>query len=224
MFNKRYKSYKLGTRHKLSNATLDSLIPFFKIKNHSNSKTVLAGRNPVIETTIPEFGAIVIKQYSRGGFISCFNKDKYFYSKKSRSELEFNALIRAEKAGVNVPEPIAYISRGSLFYNAWLITRKIEGSANYVELCLNQKETAISLLPAICEDINKLIASSIHHVDLHPGNIIIDKNNKPFILDFDKACYFAKDKSRLKDKYVKRWQRAIRKYQLPDELLNIQLL
>ncbi|MCK5312865.1 MAG: hypothetical protein KAJ62_12185, partial [Desulfobacteraceae bacterium] len=79
------------------------------------------------------------------------------------------------------------------------------------------------LLPLISDNIIKLIKSSIHHKDLHPGNIIIDKSEKPFVLDFDKAYNFRGSKEELADRYIQRWQRAIKKYNLPEELLEIHL-
>ena len=223
MFYTKHKSYKFGSRLNLSQVALDNLISLFSSKSNANPDTILTGRNPVIKANIPETGLIVIKQYARGGLISHFNKDKYLYSKKSRSELEFNALLNAKEAGVNVPQPIACVSKGFPFYKAWLVTKEIENSKNFVEFCRNKENRAIALLPAICENIDKLIENSIYHIDLHPGNIIIDNSNKPFILDFDKAYSFTGPKEKLIRKYKQRWQRAIIKYKLSDNLLNLQL-
>ena len=223
MFYKKHKAYKFGSKFDLNQTTLDSLILLFKSKSPEKPKTILTGRISPTKTDINEIGSVVIKHYLRGGFISWFNKNRYFFSKKSRAELEFIALIDAMKAGVNVPKPIAYVSCGSLFYKTWLITKEIENTKNFVELIKNEKDKAVSLLPAISENINKLIANLIHHVDLHPGNVIVDKFNQPFILDFDKACYFSGDKRQLAKKYKQRWQRAINKYKLPIELSHLEL-
>lgn len=224
MFYTKHKSYKFGSQSDLSQVVLDNLISLFKSKINKKPGPVLTGRNPVIKTNISELGSIVIKQYARGGFISHFNRDKYLYSKKSRSELEFNALIDAEKAGVNVPQPVASVSKGFPFYKAWLVTKEIENAKNFAELCRDDENKAIDLLPEICANIDKLIENSIHHIDLHPGNIIIDNADKPFILDFDKACSFTGPKDKLAEKYKQRWQRAIKKHKLSDNLLNLQLL
>jgi len=220
MFYIKHKSYKLGALVELDQTTLEKLISFFNLKSHEKPVTILTGRDSVGRTNSPELGPLIIKHYLRGGFISFFNKDTYFFSKKSRSELEFNFLIIAMKAGVSVPTPVAYANKGSFFYKTWLITKEIENSKNFVELCFNEKDKAVSLLPVICENIKRLIINSIHHIDLHPGNIIIDKSNKPFILDFDKTRYFSGDKRKLAKKYQQRWQRAIKKYRLPNELLG----
>jgi hypothetical protein len=224
MFYKKHKAYKFGSLFDLSQITLDRLILIFNTKNYKKPDTILTGRYDPVKTTIEKIGPVVIKHYTRGGLISYFNRDKYLFSKKSRGEMELNTLTSAIQAGVNVPQPVGYASRGSIFYQAWLITKEIENSKNFVEICLNEKDRALSLLPAICEDINKLIKISMHHVDLHPGNIVVDEFDKPFILDFDKACYFSGDKRTLAKKYKQRWQRAINKYKLPSKLSDLKLL
>ncbi|MCK5543238.1 MAG: hypothetical protein KAI40_11160 [Desulfobacterales bacterium] len=223
MFYTKHKSYNFGAKLNLDQTTLDNFISLFNSKSHEKPATILTGRDSVTKININGLGSVIIKHYTRGGLISFFNKNRYLVSKKSRSELEFNFLIKAMRAGANVPQPIAFAKKGTLFYKAWLITKEIENSKNFVEIAQNEKNKAISFLPAICENINKLIVSSIHHTDLHPGNIIINKSNKPFILDFDKACYFSGNKKKLAEKYNQRWQRAIRKYKLPDELSYLEL-
>jgi hypothetical protein len=223
MFYKKHKAYKFGSQVDLSQPILDNLTPLFSSKNPEKPATILTGRTGPTITDIDGIGSVVIKHYLRGGFISYFNKSRYLFSKKSRAELEFIALLDAMSAGVNVPEPIAYVSCGSLFYKTWLITKEIGNTKNFVELIQNEKDRAVSLLPAINANINKLITASIHHVDLHPGNIIVDKFDKPFILDFDKACCFSGGKKKLVKKYKLRWQRAINKYKLPIELSHLEL-
>ncbi|MCP4672146.1 MAG: hypothetical protein GY857_12670, partial [Desulfobacula sp.] len=101
--------------------------------------------------------------------------------------------------------------------------RKIENAQNFIEICLNDLKKATGFLPEISENINKLITASIHHIDLHPGNIVIDGSNRVFILDFDKACYFKGERKRLKIKYSQRWKRALEKYKLSDKLSNLLL-
>ena len=223
MFPFKHKTYKFGPKLNVSKVAIDNLISLFHSQSNKKPDAILAGRNSVIKTNISELGPLVIKHYARGGLISHFNKDRYLYSKKSRSELEFNALIDAKEAGVNVPTPVAHVRKGFPLYQAWLITEEIENSKNFAELCLDEKDRAFDLLPAICENIDNLIENSIHHPDLHPGNIIIDNDNKPFILDFDKAYSFAGTKKNLAKKYKQRWQRAIKKYELPMDLLDLQL-
>ncbi len=228
MFIKKYRSYKFGSLSKLSLPTLDHLILVFNSKKNEKPGTILTGRNSVTQIDIDKVGPMIVKSYTRGGLISYFNKQRYFFAKKKRNMVEFEFLLLAQKAGVNVPKPFAYASYGCFYYKAWLITKKIENGQNYVELCLNDEKKAITLLPIICDNINKLIDKSIFHIDLHPGNIVIKDSDKVFILDFDKACYISGKKKKLKKeklkkKYRQRWQRAIEKYGLSDQLSKLPL-
>jgi len=224
MFKKQYRSYEFASLSELNTTSFDHLISLFTSKKIEKPEMLLTGRDCVCKTNIEGVGSVIIKHYTRGGFVTYFNKQRYLFSKKRRNRREFEFLRHARKAGVNVPEPFAYVSYGQLFYKAWLITREIANAQNFVELCLKDVNKAIALMPAIGENINKLIGASIHHIDLHPGNIIIDSSNKVFILDFDKACYVTGDRRELKKKYRTRWKRALEKYKFSDRLADLHLL
>ncbi len=220
---KQYKAYSFGSLIHLSNTTLSLLIDFFNCKQNETSE-FLQGRVVPQFTSIPESGRVVVKSYKRGGLISCINKEKYFNFGKIRSRKEFEFFMNAKQAGVTVPTPVVYASRGFPFYKAWLVTKEIPGYSSFVEICRDEKKKAMGLIPEISHNIKLLIKNAIHHVDLHPGNILIDKNNKPHIIDFDKAYYYSKDKTKLIKKYQQRWTKAIHKYRLPDALTDLQLL
>ena len=223
MFHKKYRSYEFVSLSELNAICLDDLILLFNSKENKKPGMILGGRNAVRQTTIEDVGPVMVKHYTRGGFISHFNRQRYLFSKKKRGNIEFEFLAHAKKAGVSVPKPFAHASYGSLFYKAWLITKKIEKAQNFAEICLNDLNKAITFLPEISDNINKLIAASIHHIDLHPGNIIIDGSSKVFIVDFDKACHVSGSREKLKKKYRQRWQRALKKYKLSDKLSNLLL-
>ncbi|MCP4672785.1 MAG: hypothetical protein GY857_15930, partial [Desulfobacula sp.] len=169
MFHKKYRSYEFVSQSELTAACLDNLILLFNSKENKKPGVILGGRNSALNTTIEDVGPVIVKQYTRGGFISHFIKQRYFFEKKKRGNIEFEFLVNAEKAGVSVPKPFAHASLGSWVYKAWLITRKIENAQNFIEICLNDLKKATGFLPEISENINKLITASIHHIDLHPG-------------------------------------------------------
>ncbi len=223
MFHKKQRSYEFVSMSELSVPALDNLILLFNSKENKKSGTILGGRSSVLHTTIENVGPVIVKHYTRGGLVAHVNSQRYFFAKKRRGQIEFEFLIHAKKAGVSVPKPFAHASCGSLFYKAWLITKKIEKAQNFVEICLNDLKKAITFLPEISENINKLIAASIHHIDLHPGNIIIDSSSRVYLIDFDKACYFTGEREKLKKRYRQRWQRALEKYKFSDKLSNLLL-
>ena len=249
IYHKEYKSFAIGSSVKLSRETLEKLIGIFEFQpsnsddffndsmefndsrgqgnidsDFNGKKPVLGGRGTVKSIYVPEAGNVIIKQYKRGGLISCFNKRTYLkFRGQTRAEKEFEMLFMAEKAGVNVPFPLAYVSRGNLFYRAWLVTKEINQCQNFAEIAVQNKKRAMKIFPEISLNIKKLIRNRIYHVDLHPGNVLIDADDKNYIIDFDKAFYFKGSIRKLSRFYRKRWSRAVVKYDLPDFMSNLGL-
>ncbi|PIE61552.1 MAG: hypothetical protein CSA29_02775 [Desulfobacterales bacterium] len=217
-----HHSYVFGCKNPLSTRSLELLTNIFSTPP-SNDTAMLEGRAAVRFTTLPETGPVAIKAYKRGGLISRMNKDKYFKLGQLRSQREFDFLIAAQRAGVRVPVPVAYAATRSVFYNAWLITEKIKGHQSFAGLCQNNPEKALTFLPAISRSIACLIRNKIHHIDLHPGNIILDDTDTVFVIDFDKASWYKKNDAQLAAAYQNRWARAVHKYNLPSPLSVLEL-
>jgi 3-deoxy-D-manno-octulosonic acid kinase len=66
-----------------------------------------------------------------------------------------------------------------------------------------------------------LIQHRILHVDLHPGNVIMDAAGKVYLLDFDRGKVYHGDRQKLKNRYLTRWQRAVNKHGLPEFLAEM---
>ena len=76
-------------------------------------------------------------------------------------------------------------------------------------------------MTSVIEQISILIQNNILHTDLHPGNIVVDKKNKVFLVDFDRGHRFSGNTNKLRDRYLNRWQRAVIKHQLPSLLYDM---
>ena len=63
--------------------------------------------------------------------------------------------------------------------------------------------------------------NQILHVDLHLGNVLVDSNSRVYLIDFDKARYSIQNKDKLRDKYLRRWRRAVIKHRLPEKLSDL---
>jgi 3-deoxy-D-manno-octulosonic acid kinase len=77
------------------------------------------------------------------------------------------------------------------------------------------------LINDLGRQLNILVENQIHHIDLHPGNVLVDNQDNLYIIDFDKARTTPQNRQKLKKKYLSRWQRAVVKYQLPAVLNTI---
>ena len=73
----------------------------------------------------------------------------------------------------------------------------------------------------VIEQLSLLIKNRILHVDLHPGNVVIDTSDKAHLVDFDKARIYHGSEQKLINRYISRWKRAVVKHNLPDILLEM---
>lgn len=178
----------------------------------------LAGRRQVIESTLAGIGQVVIKHYARGGILANFVKETYLRLGKTRGRREFTLLSDFRALGGNAPEPVAFASSGTLLYKGWLVTRKIPDARTLAEVALADERAALQLMEKVCRQVDLLIEHRILHVDLHPGNVLVDAAGNVHVIDFDKGRRFRMGKSRLRKRYLKRWRRAVEKYGLPETL------
>ena len=217
-----YRSYTFGSRFPLGDDTLAALVSIIE-QPPDRQPDCLEGRAGPRFISVPEAGPVAIKFYRRGGWLSRFNRERYLRLFKTRSEKEFEFLLRAGRAGVSVPEPVAFVSRGLPLYRAWLVTKAVTAPVSFMRRCLNEKDDGLALMPVISRHIRLLIENGIHHVDLHPGNILIGASGMPYIIDFDKARYCPSSRSGLAGKYQRRWAKAVQKYRLPAVFRDLNL-
>jgi 3-deoxy-D-manno-octulosonic acid kinase len=174
---------------------------------------VLGGRGVVWLHDIPSIGSVVIKEYRRGGILRHFMRRHYLRGGRTRPEREFDILSRAHAVGLDVPEPIACLTRGAMYYRGWLVTRLIEGRS-LVEVAQNTEALA-PLMDAFARQVRLLVEHRIAHVDLHPGNVLVDGVGGLHVIDFDKATLFSGPLDELRESYLVRWHRAVVKHGLP---------
>ncbi|UCD86512.1 MAG: phosphotransferase [Desulfobacterales bacterium] len=164
---------------------------------------------------------MVVKYYTRGGLIRYLVKRRYLRWGKTRCQVEYELLQKVRGLGVNAPEPIAYAYRGGLFYQGWLVTREIKERQTLAELSRADEERTHIVMKDVINQISTLIKNHILHVDLHPGNVLVDNGDRVFLLDFDRACVSRRDKKKLRDHYVRRWRRAVIKHRLSETLCEM---
>ena len=215
-----YKAYQFGTCTPLTELQMNRLIGFFS-QPPPKTNSVLGGRSSVSYHRIEDLGPVVVKHYKRGGLWGRLVRRRYLKWGKSRSRLEFELLLKARDLGINVPEPLLYAHRGRLIYRAWLVTREIKQPQSLARLSLNDEKRTRQVMASVIDQISRLIDHGIWHVDLHPGNVVIDQNGRVFLLDFDKGSLYQGNKMKLRDRYINRWQRAVSKHKLPKMLSEI---
>jgi len=218
--NRTIDSYHFGFFSNLTESQLRLLTGLFH-DSESTEMAVLGGRTAATPVQLDGIGSVVIKHYRRGGLMRYFIKRRYLKCGKTRAQREFELLDIIGNLGINVPQPIAYAHRGRLFYQAWLVTREIHQSMSLASLSLQDEKKTSSLMESVIEQISSLIQNDILHLDLHPGNVVVDGAGKVYLLDFDKGGVYHGNRQKLKNRYLARWQRAVNKHGLPKVLAEM---
>jgi len=131
----------------------------------------------------------VLRRYHRGGAVGEMFHDQYLWMgvRLTRPWREWEILVRARKAGLPAPEPIAACaSRNFLSYRAALITGFLDDTEMLTQRLRREKLPAdgwyqLGLL------IKRMHAAGIRHVDLTSDNILMDSQDRFYLVDFDKA-------------------------------------
>jgi len=222
VLNRTIDSYHFGFYLNLTDSQLRTLTGLFHHPGPSGVP-VLGGRTSLTPAQLNGIGSVVIKHYRRGGLMRYFIKQRYLKLGKTRAQIEFEMLQVVRNLGINAPEPVAYAHRGCIFYQAWLVSRAIKHPLSLALLSLKDEKKTRQAMESVIGQISLLIQNDILHVDLHPGNIVVDGADQIFLVDFDKGQIHPGSKEKLRNRYLTRWQRAVTRHRLPDILTDLLL-
>lgn len=131
-----------------------------------------------------------LRHYRRGGLFGKLVRDRYWFINwnQTRSAQELRLLQILIEAGVNVPRPIAaHAIKCGFTYQADLLSECVPNARDLVSILIEGSLSAAMYLK-IGDEIRKMHQAQINHTDLNIHNILIDENQKVWIIDFDK-CY-----------------------------------
>ena len=155
----------------------------------------------------------VLRHYRRGGLIGKMLSDQYLYTglEQSRAWQEFTLLQHMRTLDLACPAPIAaMLNKRGLYYQADLISTKIPNAQDLHHILLNQ-----SLPEDVWQKIGQTIAEfhnqQIYHHDLNIHNIMLDNEQKAWLIDFDKCAVKRGDE--WKNSNIQRLKRSFEKEQ-----------
>ncbi len=172
-----------------------TLAELFSVNYWQNQQSIVGqaqGRGTTYFVQLPRMQG-ALRHYRRGGLFGKLVTDHYLFSgwSKTRSAQEFELLEHLSKRGVNVPKPIAARAvKLGFSYKADILVEKIPNAIDLVDILLSAPLSAESY-QSIGREIRKMHDVGVNHTDLNIHNILIDDQQKVWIIDFDK-CRFSK--------------------------------
>lgn len=153
--------------------------------------------------------ALVWRRYRRGGLIGKLLKQHFMGLGTSRAELEFRLLLQLQALQLPVPAPVAArIERGLLFYQAEIMLLRIPGAHDLATL-LQRQPLSADQWRATGQLIARFHHHRLYHSDLNSHNILLDRDDQLWLIDFDK-CGF-RDGEHWKVKNLLRLKRSLDK-------------
>jgi 3-deoxy-D-manno-octulosonic acid kinase len=164
------------------------------------------------------FGAVVLRQYIRGGWAARFSREHYFFTTITRSRpfQEFQILETLMELKLPVPKPVAAMCRhNGILSSGALITAEIAGAQTLADI-LPAEGVEDTVTDALWLDIGKCISrfhtAGVWHADLNARNILLDSERQVYLIDFDRARFTpqkpvdgAGNLKRLKRSLLKLW-------------------
>ena len=219
----RVSGYDFGATRALTPEQLGALLRLTQ-QPSLKGEGPLGGRGGISAGEIPGLGRVVVKRYLRGGLMRRLVARFYFRFGKPRPRREFELLEKVRSLGVLAPEPIAYATRGFLLYEGWLFMREIPEHSRLSDSHILELHGADTLVHEVARQMRVLIENGLLHVDLHPGNILVDAEGAVHVVDFDNAHPYRGTQRELRDQYLRRWRRAVIKHELPETLSELMAM
>lgn len=130
----------------------------------------------------------VLRHYYRGGMISKMTPDRFIFTglNRTRGFREVKLLLHMVEIGLPVPKAVgARINRKGLLYTADLLMEKIE--AKDLVAVLSKSSLGGEQWRAVGKTIATFHAKGIYHADLNAHNVLLDDNDKVWLIDFDRC-------------------------------------
>ena len=167
-------------------------------------------------------GAVVLRQYRRGGLMARLSERSYAFLgfDRTRSFAELRLLQVLRDQGLPVPEPVAAMAerRGGFTYRAWIMVRRIPDAvpmpdaANLGRIELWQRVGAL---------IRRFHDVGLDHADLNCDNILV-AGDELYLIDFDKCRLRRPESGAWQAGNLKRLRRSVDKRcrHLPEDMIE----
>ena len=173
------------------NASSYFQIEWFDPSNNSvlkHAEQWQSGRQSVTKLKFEDY-YMVLRHYCRGGLPARFSRDRFLFRgwNATRAYKELYLLEKMIDLGLPVPHPVASKSElTSIFYTSDIIMHEIRNSKTLAQVLIKER-----LVPQIWRKIGYMIkkfhVAGIQHIDLNANNILIDGQERLYLIDFDRC-------------------------------------
>ncbi|MBY6064638.1 lipid IV(A) 3-deoxy-D-manno-octulosonic acid transferase [Pseudidiomarina sediminum] len=136
--------------------------------------------------------AMLLRHYYRGGLVGKINRDRFKREPiaQSRAMAEFELLMQLRARGLPVPEPLAarYKNAPAWGYRADILVEVIPNAKDVFKL-LGEQQLEAAQWHVLGAAIRQLHDAEVYHSDLNCHNIMLDAEDKAWIVDFDKCGF-----------------------------------
>ncbi len=130
---------------------------------------------------------LFVRQYVHGGLLRGITRDIYLSEKRAVKELLILSYLR-EKS-FPCPEPYCVIVKGRFFIKKlFLITRHIQGTRS-LSVAL-QEATGLKkarYIYGLAKLLSQVFKAGLYHPDFHFSNVLVNRSDRFFLVDFDRA-------------------------------------
>jgi 3-deoxy-D-manno-octulosonic acid kinase len=128
-----------------------------------------------------------LRHYLRGGLWGRIAGDRFasFMPHAHRAFDEFRMLASMRSEGLPVPEAVAARERGLIFIRQDIVVGGID--AEDLSRVIAIRELSKDELSALGETIGRFFDAGVMHTDLNIRNILLSKDGRFYIIDFDKC-------------------------------------
>ena len=154
----------------------------------SSRAPLAGGRGGAWELTFNN-ETLVLRRYKRGGLAQRFAQDRHVWTgiSSSRPWQEWLLLFELWKKSLPVPRPVAaQVVRSGFIYQAEIMTKKIEDAQSLAWRAVH-RSLALTDWHRIGKCIRCLHDAEVFHADLNAHNVLMDENDKIWIIDLDRG-------------------------------------
>jgi len=161
------------------------------LERSGSTAPAFTGRSAVRRVKLDDSRTAVVRHYWHGGLFRAIGRDFLLGLRRPLNELAITELAR--EGGVPVPRVLAVRAEYVVwpFFRADIVTEEIGGATDLVELFTSgeiprgrRRSVAIR---AVAHAVRKMHDAGVLHGDLHLKNILLDRRQQAYIVDFDSA-------------------------------------